>query len=253
MKNSTIKNYIFYCLGILVILLIWIGASYLINNDLVIPKVSDVLKALGQLLTSKKTYEAIFNTIYRIILALIIGFLIALILGTLSYFSKGFKAFITPFIALSRMMPVATIIIILLMIIGNKRSPYIITLLVIVPIIYENILVGLESIPKGITEEVKMLSGVNITVINKIYFPMIYPYMLSGIVSSFGLGLKVMVMAEFISQTARTIGYELNQEKVFLEIDKVFAWTLILIIFMLLVEVGLKLLQKQITKIEGSY
>ena len=253
MKNSTIKSSFLYFLGIITIIIIWIISSSLINNDLVIPSIDDVGRSLAILLSKKNTYLIILNTIYKLVLALAIGFIIALVLGLISYLVKGFSIFITPIIALARMVPVATIIIILLMIIGNKSSPYIITLLVIIPIMYESILTGFNSIQKGIIEEVKMLTNVNSLVIGKIYLPLITPYMLSGIVSSVGLGLKVMVMAEFIAQTPNTIGYELNQEKAFLEINNVFAWTIILVIFILIVEFLLKYFNKKIVKIQGSY
>ena len=93
-----------------------------------------------------------------------------------------------------------------------------------------------------------MLSNVTPYIIYKVYLPIIGPYLISSIIASLGLGLKVMVMAEFISQTPKTIGYSLNEEKMFLEIDNVFAWTIILILFMLIVEFVLKFVQKKMAE-----
>ena len=60
------------------------------------------------------------------------------------------------------------------------------------------------------------------------------------------LGLKVMVMSEFIAQPNNTIGYVMLQEKNFLEMDYVFAWTIILVVFVLLVEELLKIIKTKL-------
>lgn len=248
MRNSITKNHSLYFLGIIFIIVLWWILSIVIKNDLVIPRIKNVLESLMNLLKTKKTYEIILNTIYRLIISLVIAFLVSFALSLVSFLFKGIKEFLLPLITLIRTIPVATIIIILLMLVGNKNSPYIICMFVIIPIMYEANLNGFYSIDKGVLEEVKMQSKTNFLVIKDIYVPLVFPHLLSGIVASFGLGLKVMVMAEFIAQTPNTIGYILNQEKVFLEINNVFAWTIILIIFMMLVEVGLKIIQNRIVK-----
>lgn len=248
MKSSTIRNLSLSFLGIIFIIVLWWILSIVVKNDLVIPDIISVIKSLLNLLKSKKTYEIILNTIFRLVISLIIAFLVSFALSFASFAFKGIKEFLLPLITLIRTIPVTTIIIILLMIIGNKNSPYIICMLVIVPIMYEANLNGFYSIDKGVLEEVRMISRTNFLVIKDIYVPLVFPHLLSGIVASFGLGLKVMVMAEFIAQTPNTIGYVLNQEKVFLEINNVFSWTIILIVFMMTVEVGLKIIQNRIIK-----
>ena len=249
MKHSTTKHYSFYILGILSIILVWVLLSHIINSDIILPTPINVLKSLVELLKNKTTYLAIGLTLLKLLIVIVIGVVVAFILSFLAYQFKWFSSYISPLIVMFRTIPVASISIILLMIIGNKNAPYYICLLVIVPILYEGFLSSLKGITKEIIEETKMLSSTSIYVISKVYIPIISPYMVSSIISSFGLGLKVMVMAEYISQTPNTIGYLLNQEKSFLEIDNVFAWTIILIIFMLIIEVILKAVQKATYKL----
>lgn len=245
MMTSTIKKTSFYILGILFIIAIWVISSKIVNNDIVIPTFSSVVKSLGNLLKLKSTYVSILNTILKLLLVLVIGVVISSILALTSYKLNWFSNFISPLIALLRTVPVATISILLLLMIGNKKAPYYICLLVVIPILYEAFLASLKGINKGIIEEVRMLSGLTPYVIYKVYLPIIAPYSVSSIISTLGLGLKVMVMAEFISQTPNTIGYSLNEEKMFLEIGNVFSWTLILIVFVLIFEFILKLIQKK--------
>ena len=243
MKKFTTKINYWLLGGILFILLLWGLTSYLIDNSIVIPKISEVIKALISLFESKQTYIVIFNTISRLIITICISFTIALVLSVLAVSIKVMKEFLKPIMALMRTIPVAAIIIILLMIFGNIKSPYIITSLVVLPIMYEGILVSFENIDQGIIDEVKMLSKMNFKIAKDIYIPIVTPQILSTLVATVGLGLKVMVMSEFIAQPNNTIGYMMLQEKNFLEMDYVFAWTMILIVFVLLVEELLKLIK----------
>lgn len=243
MKKFTTKINYWLLGGILFILLLWGLTSYLIDNSIVIPKISEVIKALISLFESKQTYIVIFNTISRLIITICISFTIALVLSVLAVSIKVMKEFLKPIMALMRTIPVAAIIIILLMIFGNIKSPYIITSLVVLPIMYEGILVSFENIDQGIIDEVKMLSKLNFKIAKDIYIPIVTPQILSTLVATVGLGLKVMVMSEFIAQPNNTIGYMMLQEKNFLEMDYVFAWTMILIVFVLLVEELLKLIK----------
>ena len=112
MKTSTIKNFALYISGVIFIIVLWEVLALVIKNDLVIPNISSVFKSLINILKKGNTYLIILNTIYRLILSLIIGFFVSLILALLSYVFKWFSDFISPLIALMRMIPVTTIIII---------------------------------------------------------------------------------------------------------------------------------------------
>lgn len=56
------------------------------------------------------------------------------------------------------------------------------------------------------------------------------------IIQSFGLGLKVMIMGEFIAQPNGTIGYLLQLERSALNSSAILAWSIILIMMVLAVE-----------------
>lgn len=248
MKTSIIKKTSFYVLGILFIVLVWVISSKVVNNEIIIPSFKSVLNSLVSLLKNGETYVSILNTILKLFIVIAICVVVALSFSVLAYYIDWFESFISPLVALLRTIPVATISIILLIMIGTKKSPYFICGLVVLPILYESFLTSLKGISKGIIEETKMLTKTTPYVIYKVYLPMIAPYIISSIIASIGLGLKVMVMAEFISQTPNTIGYSLNEEKMFLEISNVFSWTIILIAFILIVEVVLKYVQKKMAE-----
>lgn len=235
-NNKFFKKQFYFIIGIISIFLLWLIASLIINNEIVLPKINSVIKAFINLFTIKNTYVVIFFSIIRLIIAILISFIISLVLAMISILSKKFSIFISPIISFLKTIPVASIIIILLVIIGHETSSIYITSLVILPIMYETFLNGMKNIDKTLLEEVKLFSNINFTVIRCIHLPLVLRTIISGIIQSFGLGLKVMVMAEFIAQPKNSIGRTILYEKQYLAMDNVFAWTLVLIILVLVVD-----------------
>jgi len=72
----------------------------------------------------------------------------------------------------------------------------------------------------------------------KIYLPTILPYFFSGARLAFGFGWRVSLVAETLG-ASDGIGYRLRQAGDLVQTDQVFAWTLLLVSLMLLLEGGL--------------
>ncbi len=240
MKNSIFNKKVFSLFGFIFILIVWGIAGIIINNDIILPKISSVLSELWVLLSKSSTYKIIFNTLIRLLLTVLISFVLSVILSLLSLLSEKFKYFFDSIVIILKTLPVATIIVILLIIFGGAKSPIIITGLVVFPLQYETIYASFKTIDKDIIDEIKLISNINIRVIKDVFIPIKGPNIASAIIASIGLGLKVMVMAEFIAQPKNTIGREILYKKEMLEMTTVFAWTLILIILVAIIDFTVK-------------
>ena len=135
------------------------------------------------------------------------------------------------------------------MIFGNQKTPYVITAFMIIPVLYEGILISFQKIDKNILEEVKMQTNFNFFVFKNIYLPISMPYILSAALTAIGLGIKVMVMAEFIANTPDTIGYQIVFEKNALEYANVYGWIIILLVFVFTIELIIKKVQNKVNSI----
>ena len=248
MKNSTTKsNKIFLILGVVFIFLLWELLSLISQNDFIVPSISNTMKALGEILTKSDTYNILFSTILRLFTSITVCFILALTLAVFSNINERVKYFLKPLISLLKTLPVATIIIMLLVMIGRSIAPYFIVGLVVLPLIYESVLNALETIDKDIIDEVKMVSsGKDFTVLKRIYLPLITPYLLTSLIQAFGLGLKVLVMAEFIAETKNSIGEVIRFYKNEALTEYIFAWTIILVLFILLIDLLLHYIKKKI-------
>jgi len=255
MKIFSTKNnkILFNSLGIITLLFIWFILSMIIDNNLILPKIDDTVKNFIDLLSNPSTYKIIFYTLLRITISLIIGVFIGISLGTLSKVQPWFNDFISPLIKIMRALPIASIILIILILFGMKGfddltfSPIIVSILLIIPIVYEAVYKGLKSIDKDLIDVARLETNNTNTLVFKSFLPLIKKEITISLSQSIGLSFKSMVMAEYISQTQTSIGIELLTAKSYLDYESVFSWTIILIILSIVFEViSKKLISKWI-------
>ena len=114
---------------------------------------------------------------------------------------------------------------------------YIISLLLLFPIIYQAELDGVKNIDPLLIDVLKLESdATNTNVLKLVYFPLSIPFLRTALIEAVGLGFKVLVVAEYIAQTKVSIGKEIYYAKINLEFTDVFAWTIMLLVFVLLIE-----------------
>lgn len=240
MKSFIEKINIYSLLGILFIVLIWFMFGNIVNNDIILPTPNDVLSNLWVLLSKSSTYIIIFNTILRLLITVLISLVMSLILSVLSLTSRALRSFISVIVSIIKTLPIATIIVIILIMFGGAKSPLIITGFVVLPLQYEAIFTSFKSIDRNLTDDLKTLTNINLTVLKDVLIPINTPYILGAITASFGLGFKVMVMAEFITQPKNTIGMQLLYNKDMLMMSTVFAWTLIIVVLVIIFDALVK-------------
>lgn len=241
----TKKRNLFTYLGIFFIFLLWFLLSTITKEEIVMPSISTTFRQLFELLKNNNTYLILLNSIGGLVLIIVGGSLVALILALISVKSLAFKSFISPILSLFKILPVPAIIILFLVQFSQEITPYLLTSMVIIPIIYDGIYGNIISIDDDLKDEVKMISNLNFKVWFQVYLPVIRVGIITTLLQSFGIGLKVKVMTEFVASSKNTIGYALNYARAYLLMDLVFAWTLILVLIVVLIDAILNYLIKK--------
>ncbi len=241
MKRSITKknnDFVFIFIGIIFLLLLWLVLRVL-EPTILVPKVSDVIKDIANIFTSKEVL-LIFYTLIKIIVVVLLSLIISIILGMLMFKSKKVNLIFMPILAVMKSTPVASILILLLIFVKERFAPSVICMLVIIPVMSEGIKAALEQIDKDIIEETKMITNINIKVIFTVFLKMKKNTVVELVITSFGLGLKALVMGEVITQGRNTIGNAIVLAKsASLDYTRVFSWTIILLTMVILVEKGL--------------
>ena len=245
MKNSIAKKTSFV-LGILFIFIVWIIGEAIVNNSYIIPSVGDTFKALIDLFSKAHTYKVLGHTLLRLLISIVACFVLGVVLALLAYKFRNFKWFVKPSVSLFKTLPIAVVILLLWVLLKKDLAPYYIVGVVVLPVVYEAVLIGLENISSDILDEVKLSCGVTPKVIFKVLLPLVFPAILTALVQSIGLGLKVLVMAEYIMNTEYSIGNEFIYYKdLAMDMEYLYAWSIILIIFVLSSEILISFFSKK--------
>jgi NitT/TauT family transport system permease protein len=252
MNSSTIKNKgiqkstIAIISGCFFLFFLWLILSYVLQNNLILPTPKEVFVSLIELGMSSHTYLVFFSSLLKIILVMVTTTLLAGAISFLSTQFSFFKNFFVPFVTLLKTIPVASIILLLLIIFGKEEAPLLICFCVVFPILYEGFVLGFDSISKDILDELKLLPGSETKKIFEVELPISMNTILSTFLQAFGLGFKVMIMAEFLAQPTNSIGREMMFAKEYLEIPTVFAWTLLLLVFVGIVDTILHIVKNHL-------
>ena len=237
MMTSTIReNKLFKAGGVVFWLIIWEGASLLINEELFLPSPVRVAVRLFQLLPEASFWSAVFFTLFRILLGFLLSVLTASILASLSYRFPLVSILSSPLVKTVRATPVASIVILVLVWVHSRNLSVVISFLMVFPVVYTNILEGLVSTDKDLIEAASVSRITRLKRIRYIYLPSLCPYIQSAISTSLGLAWKSGIAAEVIGLPDGSIGERVYEAKIYLSTPDLFAWTVVIIILAFLFE-----------------
>ena len=109
-------------------------------------------------------------------------------------------------------------------------------MLVTMPITTQSILTSIDSIDPSIQDDIKMNNVHQLKAWFIVYMPLIKKHLLMSFFQTFGLGLKVMIMGEYICYTKNSIGQELSQIKSSFEIGNLLAWGILIVLIVTISE-----------------
>jgi len=235
-------------LSILFLYVIWYALSYYIDKtmpyNLVLPNPNLVIIKMFELLAKSSTYSIILSSFSRLFIAILFSFAAAVFIGTAASLNAGLESFMRPYVSSVRAIPVASMLIVVLLWIGSKNAPIVICAMVVFPLFYEMILESIKNMEQSFLEVISMDSKFNFFVFRKVFVPAILNNLFISFIQSIGLGFKVLVMSELIAYTENSIGKKIYTSKLNLDIEGVFAWTIIIIVIVMIIEWTFRLVKK---------
>ncbi len=218
---------------------VWIIAYYCVKNDYVIPSFGDTMASIWKdCLANGDFWVAFGNTFGRTLLAFSVSFVLGAALACLCALSKKVNAFIVPFMAFFRTLPTLAVVLILLIWTNPRVAPVIVTVLVLFPMIHSRIFSALDGIDGGIRQMVKVYKIPKTEAVFKIYLPLITPEVLPQAGADISLGLKIMISAEVLASTFKSLGGMMQNARLFLEIPRLAALTVSAVLVGLVVDIA---------------
>ena len=133
-------------------------------------------------------------------------------------------------------IPVASFIILALILFSSRNLAVPISFLIVLPVLYSNVLGGIRAADPQLMEMARVFRIPAGRSIRYVYLPQVMPYFLSACGSALGLCWKSGIAAEVIGMPEGSIGEQLQQAKVYLDTPDLFAWTLVIVLVSLAFE-----------------
>ena len=217
-------------------LLLWQLAAMKVGKELILPSPFAVVKALAALVVTGKFWAATAVTIVRVLTGYGLGVALAVLLAIATCSSELLDALISPIIRIVRATPVASFIILALLWMGKDNVPILMSMLMVVPVVWENITAQYRATDKDLLEMAQAYGLSKWKKFRYIYVPSAFPGFLSGCMSAMGLAWKSGIAAEVLSQPKIAMGSNLYYSKRYLETPDLFAWTAVVVVLSMCIE-----------------
>lgn len=221
---------LYYVIGVLIFFWVWFVFAKIYNKELILPNPIEVIKSLFDLFTESEFYSALVGTLLRTVASFFVALLLAIILAILGSIFKPVNSVLSPIISVLRVTPTMSVILLIIVFVSSSVGPTIIGFLIAFPLLYQSVYFGINGIDNRVLEFAKVYNLKKSTIVKSIYFPYALPELLSSVKTTFPLNLKVVIAAEVIAQTRKSMGLMMQMSKIYLEIDYLFAYTLVAII-----------------------
>ena len=210
-------------------IIVWEALALAIGSELIIASPVKVVKTLFALAVTGAFWKSLLYSTLRILG----GFLLALVLGVglASLSSKGLiiRSLLEPITTVIKATPVASFIILAIIWFGSENLAVFISFLMVFPVIYLNVLKGIESTDVKLLEMAKVYKFPPSRTVLYIYLPQVMPFFVSACSVALGLCWKSGVAAEVIGITTGSIGENLYRAKLYFETGELLAWTAVII------------------------
>lgn len=217
-------------------LIIWQLGAMALNQSIILVSPVRVLVRLAQLIITADFWGAIAYSLCRIGLGFIAGIVFGTLLAALSAKFCHVEELLAPAMLAVRSIPVASFIILALILFSSRNLAVLISFFMVLPIIYSSVLEGIRTADHQLLEMAKLFRIPPQRCIRYVYLPQVMPYFRSACGSALGLCWKAGIAAEVIGMPRGSIGERLQQAKVYLDTPDLFAWTLVIVVISLVFE-----------------
>ena len=169
-------------------------------------------------------------TLLRTLGAWAVSCVVGVALAAVSAAGRGARAFIETFVSVFRTLPVMAVTLMLLIWTSRGVAPMIVAFLTVCPIMYAQLMAAYDGIDGGLRDMAAVYGVSRFERIVKIYFPQMLPPVLAQTGANISLALKVIISAEVLSSTFRSLGGMINDANMFLRTSQMFALTITILV-----------------------
>ena len=216
--------------SVVFLLAVWKILSVLTGSGFVLPSPEKTLFTTLALFGEKEFLSVVGSTLLRSLGGFALSVIPGIALGVLAGMHPNFNAFLQPILITIRSVPVIALILLALIWFTPGSVPVFIALLTMFPFICINVIDGMKSMDRDLTEMAAFYRVSRSRKIRELYIPGIMPFIISGASSALGIGWRAIITGEVLSQPRYGIGTLMHEAQTFLNVDAVIAWTIVAVV-----------------------
>lgn len=233
---ALLKKTLFRVFVLLIWILVWAGISLWVDQELLVPSPVQVFSRIFVLVRTASFWQITAVTVARISIGFVSGSVAGVLFAVLTSVSPVVHAFFKPILSIVKATPVASFIILALVWIKGGQIPAFISFLMVFPIVWGNVVKGIDQTDRKLLEMAKVYHLRKIDILKKIYVNSVLPFFVPAAMTSMGLAWKAGIAAEVLSVPQFAIGTAIYNAKIYLETIDLFAWSIIVIVISVLLE-----------------
>lgn len=216
--------------GAFLLLLLWQLISSFGETSFLFPPPSQVITVFFAMLLSGNSWLAILTSTQRIVLSVVLAIFLAVIVSWLAAKHRSLRLLLAPLVLVLKAVPVVSFILIALFFMKDALLTSFICGTIVFPLVYTQLLSAYLGVDKDLLEMGRVFSLSKSEIIRYIVVPSCRETFLASVSVAVGMAWKAGVAAEVIAYANGTIGRQMHQAKLYLDMEGLLAWTLVLVL-----------------------
>ena len=156
-----------------------------------------------------------------------VSFVFALFFALAAYMVPAFGRFFSPIVSVFRSLPVLAVLLILLVWWGAGFAPVAVAFMSLFPMLYAGISAALSAVDKELIEMSRVYGVPLKKRILQLYLPSASPYVLREAGAALSFSLKLVISAEVLANTYKSLGGMMQEARAYLEMPTLFALVIV--------------------------
>lgn len=214
----------------------WEVLYLIVSEPLFLPSPKETLLSVCNILSKINSWAIIGKTATKMLfgyfMALVLGISLACVASRFFIIEELFK----PLIILTKSIPVASFIVLVLAWLSSKNISIFICLLVVFPTVYFSVFAAIKRVDVKLLELCAVYNVSTSKRFRYIYAPEVAAELTEVVKITVGMGIRSSIAAELIGLPENSLGAELYKAKLYFDIGDLFAWTIFAVLLCFILE-----------------
>lgn len=232
-------------------LVVWQLAS-LVTEPYNVPRIGDVLAAMGTTLTTPDELENLLTTLARVGVGLVVSFAAGLGIGLLAGAFPGAGGYLLPLVRFVQGIPSLSWVIIAVIWFADVEARVLfVMVLVTLPGFALQTYDSYRAIPHELRDMARSFRPTSWSMFREVTLPSITPGVFTAWKVNLGLGIRMVLIAELVGATVG-VGSQLLSAQQLFDMASVVSWTLLLAFCMLILQAVIDAIEASALRYRGA-